>query len=194
MTGLNELFRSAGKVMVLRTLYRADTPLSGREVERRAGLSNRATMLALKDLVDARVVNLEIAGRAHQYSLNAGHYLVAKAITPAFEAEELFWADLAKTVQRIVRPKPIAAVATGPLVREETDYGGRVTLTILFSGGRERVKSFRSMVKLAERIRDRHALILEYQLLDLNTMDKEEYDPLWRRVEREGILLFGQLP
>jgi hypothetical protein len=194
MIGLNVLLRNASKVMVLRTLYHAEGPLTGREIERRTGLSNRATMLSLEDLCDIRAVDMEISGRAHLYTLNDDHYLISKAIRPAFEAEDLFWADFAKTVQRIVRPKPIAAIATGPLVREETEYGGRVTLTMLFSTGHDRIRSFRSINKLADRIRGRHALILEYQLLDLNTMDREEYNPLWRRVEREGILLFGELP
>lgn len=194
MNGLNAFFRSRGQVMVLRVLYHADAPLTGREVERRARLSNRAAMLALEALTDIRAVNAQRAGRANLYSLNLNHYLVAKAVRPAFEAEHMFWADLAKTVQRVVRPRPLAAVATGPLVRDETEYGGRITLTVLFLTGRDRLKSFRSIQRLGELIKDRHDLTLEYQLLDTNTMDKEEYDPLWRRVEREGILLFGTLP
>jgi hypothetical protein len=192
--GLNVIFRSVGKVMVLRALYHATKPMTGREVERISDLSNRSTMVSLEDLVDARVVDVERTARANYYGLNKGHYLFAKVLKPAFDAEDLFWADVAKTVQRAVRPAPLAAVATGPLVRDEADYGGRITLTILFSSGRDRIKALRSIQRLAERIRDRHAMALEYQLLDLNTMDKEEYDPLWRRVEREGILLFGELP
>jgi hypothetical protein len=192
--GLNVILQNLSRLMVLRTLYHADEPVSGREVERRTGLSNRATMLALDDLVDIHAVNLEKRGRANSYTLNRAHFLVARALRPAFDAEDMFWADVARTVQRVVRPKPRAAIATGPLVRDEADYGGRITLTILFQTGRARIKSLRSIQKLAERIRDRHSLTLDYQMLDLNTMDKEEYDPLWRRVEREGILLFGTLP
>ena len=194
MHGLNVILQNLSRLMVLRALYHAEEPLSGREVERRTGLSNRGTMLALEELTDIRAVNLERSGRANIYTLNRNHFLVAKALRPAFDAEDMFWADVAKTVQRVVRPRPRAAIATGPLVRDEADYGGRITLTILFQTGRGRIKSLRSIQKLAERIRDRHSLTLEYQLLDLNTMDEEEYDPLWRRVEREGILLFGTLP
>jgi len=192
--GLNVILQNLSRLMVLRTLYHADEPVSGREVERRTGLSNRATMLALDDLVDIHAVNLEKRGRANSYTLNRAHFFVARALRPAFDAEDMFWADVARTVQRVVRPKPRAAIATGPLVRDEADYGGRITLTILFQTGRARIKSLHSIQKLAERIRDRHSLTLDYQMLDLNTMDKEEYDPLWRRVEREGILLFGTLP
>ena len=85
-------------------------------------------------------------------------------------------------------------MATGPLAREETEYGGRLILTMLFASGRSRIKSLATIRPLAEAIRDRYALVLEPHLLDVNTMDREEYIPLWRRVEREGILLFGNLP
>jgi hypothetical protein len=194
MHGLNIILANRSQLMVLRVLNNTDEPLTGRSVERQCGLSNRATMLALEALVDARAVHREKSGRAHLYTLNQDHYLVDRALKPAFEAEDLFWDDLKKTVRRIVRPRPLAAVATGPLARDETEYGGRLMLTMLFSSGRSRIKSLAAIETLAETIRERYALILEHYLVDINTMDREEYVPLWRRVEREGILLFGTLP
>ena len=194
MKGLNVLFRNLSHVMVLRVLYQAEEPLTGREIERRSGLSNRATMLALESLDAARAVDMEVSGRSYLYTLNERHYLVRKALKPIFTAEQTFWEDFAKTVQRTIRPKPLAAVATCPLARDETEYGGRITLTILFSTGKKRIKALRSIHRLGELVRDRYCLVLDHHLLDRNTMDEEEYDPLWRRVEREGILLFGSLP
>ena len=194
MHGLNFILANRSQLMVLRTLYYSDKPLTGRAVERLSGLANRTTMLALETLVAARAVYIEETTRANYYTLNHNHYLVAKALKPAFDAEEMFWDDLRKTVRRLVRPRPIAAVATGPLARDETEYGGRLMLTMIFSNGKNRIKSLATIRDLAETIRDRYALILEHYLLDTNTMDREEYVPLWRRVEREGILLFGTLP
>jgi hypothetical protein len=181
-------------LLVLRTLYHAEEPLTGREIERRTGLSNRTTMLALETLVDASVVHREQDTHAHWYELNTNHYLAAKVLKPAFEAEDLFWDDLRKTVRRVVHPRPIAAVATGPLARDEGLSEGRIDLTMLFSTGRNRMRAFRSMEELGDTIWDRYGLSMDYTLLDVNTMDDDEYDTLWRRVEREGILLFGTLP
>lgn len=180
--------------MVLRVLCHADAPMTGRAVERECGLSNRATMNALDSLVAARAVNMEQSGRAHLYEVNGYNYLVSKAIRPAFDAEELFWNDLTKTIRKILKPRPIAALATGPLARDETEYGGRLMLTILYDDGRKRIKSLASIQQLAQAVRDRYSLVLEHNLLDVNTMDRKEYEPLWRRVEREGILLLGNLP
>jgi DNA-binding transcriptional ArsR family regulator len=194
MRGLNAVLCNMSHVAVLRTLHHASDPLTGREVERRSGLANRSTMLALESLVDMRAVHMEVSGRSYLYTLNRKHYLVTKGLNAAFKAEDMFWADVAKTVRAVVRPKPLAAVATGPLVRDETEYGGRITLTVLFATRKGRIKALRSLHTLADRIRDRHSLILEHHVLDVNTMDERQYIPLWRRVEREGILLFGTLP
>lgn len=194
MQGLNYLLANRSQLVVLRTLYEAESPLSGRAVERASGLSNRAVMTALHTLTDANAVNCQVSPATHLYSLNHNHYLVAKALKPAFEAEEMFWVDVRKTVRRIVKPRPHAAVATGPLAREENEYGGRVTLIMLFSSGSNRIKSLASIQKLAQTFRDRYSLTLEHYLLDPRTMNRSENEPLWNRVEREGILLFGSLP
>jgi len=194
MQGLNFILANKSRVMVLRTLFEAEQPLSGRAVEKKCGLSNRATMCALEILVEARAVHREKNGRSHLYTINHNNYFVDKVMETAFEAEELLWDDLRKTVRRTVRPRPLAAVATGPLAREENDYGGKLILTMLFPSGRSRIRSLSSMTNLAEAVRDRYGMILEHHLMDINTMDKGKYLPIWRRVEREGILLFGTLP
>ena len=194
MQGLNAILGNRSQLMVLRTLYHARQPMTGRDVERAVQMSNRATMLALESLCEAGVVHLEPAGRAYHYSLNRTHYLIAKGLKAAFDSEVLFWDDVSRTIRRVVRPRPMAAVATGPLAREEADYGGRMTLTMLFETGRERQRALMAMDRLADAVLNRYSMTAEYHLLDLNTMDREEYEPLWRRVAREGILLYGTLP
>ena len=53
------------------------------------------------------------------------------------------WDDLRKIVRRVVHPRPIAAVATGPLARDETLSEGRIELSMVFSSGRSRLRAFR---------------------------------------------------
>jgi hypothetical protein len=194
MLGINYLLARYSQLLVLRVLYRADTPLSGRQIERRTGLSNRAVMLALEALRELCAVHLELAGNRHHYTLNRDNYFVAKAIRPAFDAEDLFWADFTKTVRRHVRPRPLAAVATGPLARDENALNTKIQLTLLFATGRNRIRAFRGMDALTDEVYQRYAVLVDPVLLDINNMDEEKNDTLWRRVEREGILLFGSLP
>ncbi len=194
MHGLDVLLCRQSQVLILRTLYHAEERLTGREIERRTGLSNRATMLALENLVDASALYKKVDTHAHLYKINTNHYLVAKAIIPAFEVEDLFWTDLRKVIRRYVLPRPLATVATGPLTRDEMWSSGCLELTMLFSTGRNRLRAFNSMETLSETIWNRYALSIEPNLLDINTMNKESYETLWHRIEREGILLFGTLP
>jgi hypothetical protein len=194
MQGLNILLSRYSHLLVLRALYHTQTPLSGREIERRTGLSNRATMMALDYLVEQAAVLFTEQTNAHQYALNRNHYFVMKALKPAFEAEDLFWTDFRKAVRRHVHPYPIAAVATGPLARDEYSLNLKIELTMLFATGRHRIRAFSCMDALAEAVWMRYAASVEPVLLDLNTMDQDKYDTLWRRVAREGVLLFGSLP
>ena len=194
MHGLNRLLSKPSNLLVLRCLYYADEPLSGREVERRTGLSNRATMLALDQLCTMAATQVEETPSSNWYSINANHYLIAKGLKHVFEAEENFWDDLRRVVRRVVHPRPIAAVATGPLARDESLSTGTVNLIMLFSTNRHSLRAFRCMDQLGDALWDRHAVNLEYELLDVRNMDNEENTALWKRVEREGILLFGSLP
>jgi hypothetical protein len=194
MKALDFLLANRSQLAVLRVLCHAAGPLSGRAVQRAGGLSNRSTMVALHALVELRAVLVEPAGRRHAYTVNRRHYLVERALQPAFDAEDLFWTDVARTVRRCVRPRPLAAVATGPIAREEPQYGGRLLLTMLFSSGRNRLRALASLRELAAAVQERYALVVEHTLLDTATMNQPEYEPLWRRVAREGILLFGTLP
>ncbi len=194
MHGLNLLITRYSQLLVLRTLFHAQTPLTGREIERRTGLSNRATMLALDALADSYAVLFEETGNKHLYTLNRTNYFVTKGLKPAFEAEDLFWTDFTKTVRCHVLPRPIAAVATGPLARDESSLNTRIQLTMIFSTGRNRIRAFSCMDPLNEVVRQRYAVSIDPVLLDINNMDEDKNDALWRRVEREGILLFGTLP
>ncbi len=194
MHGLNLLLPRYSQLLVLRTLYHANEPLTGREVERRTGLSNRATMMALNSLVAVSAVLFDESPHHHAYTLNRDHYFIAKGLKQAFEAEDLFWSDFRKTVRRLIKPKPLAAIVTGPLARDDNALNTRVQLTLLFSSGRNRIRAFSSLDPLNEATQLRYAVSIDPVLLDINNMDAEKYQTLWRRVEREGILLFGTLP
>lgn len=182
------------QLLVLRVLYHAEEPLSGREVERRTGLSNRAAMMALEDLVACAVVDRALAGNAHLYTLNTSHYLFARTLKPGFEAEDLFWDDVRKAVRRVVVPRPLAAVATGPLSRDESLPTGRIELTMIFATRRHRIRAFQTMDKLSDVVWQRYGAEVDPILLDVVSMNREAYETLWRRIEREGILLFGTIP
>ena len=195
MHALNRILGKQSHLAVLRVLHASEeVPLTGREVQRRAGLSNRAAMQALEGLADASVVLREETAAAHYFRLNSRHYLWTKAVRPALEAEFAVWEDLRKTVRRLITPRPEAAMVTGPLVRDEHAESGKLDVHLLFVGGRQRLQAYRCLERLAERIRERYALEISCTFMDMRNMDDPEFQDLWRRIAREGVLLFGKLP
>ncbi|MCF7837359.1 MAG: hypothetical protein K9N49_01895 [Candidatus Marinimicrobia bacterium] len=193
MQTLDRLLGKQSHLRLLRTLYGAETPLSGRDLQRRTGLSNRATMQALGALCAIGAVERWQEGTRYRHRLNTGHYWVAKVLAPAFEAERQFWQDLARTIRKHLRPRPMAAVLTGSLARQGEPVNARLDLVLLFQNGRTRLAACRGLPVLTAALACRYALPSSVTLVDLNSMDRQEYDALWRRVEREGLLLFGNL-
>ena len=194
MHGLDLILNKTSHLLVLRELYHAEEALTGRELQRRTGLSNRATMLALESLVDTSVVRCETTPQANWYEANSNNYFFSRALKVVFETEDMFWDDLRKVIRKTILPRPTAAVITGPLARNDAESSGKLEITMLFSSGRNRMRAFRSFEDLIEAVWERYALNVEANWLDGNSVELEEYETLWRRIEREGVLLFGTLP
>ena len=194
MHGLNPILGKISHIKVLRVLHRAKEKLSGREIQRRSGLSNRATMLALEELTAHRVLRAEITSVHHFYEPNPKSFLWTKSLRSALDAEDLFWDDLRKVVRRSIKPVPEAAIVTGHLAREDHAEGGTLELNLLYEGGRQRLQAYRCLERLREKVDERYALEITVTFMDMRTMDAPEFQTLWKRIAREGVLLFGKLP
>jgi hypothetical protein len=194
MHGLNPILGKISHLKVLRVLHRAKVKLSGREIQRRSGLSNRATMMALEALSAKRILRSEITSVHYFYEPNPQSFLWIKSVRPALDAEELFWDDLRKLVRRTVKPVPEAAMVTGVLTREESSESGMLELHLLYEGGRQRLQAYRCMERLRDKVDQRYALEITVTFMDMRNMDDPEFQALWKRIAREGVLLFGKLP
>jgi hypothetical protein len=194
MQGLNSILGTKSHLKVLRVLQRAEEPLTGREIQRQAGLSNRAAMLALESLTEQRILRVEVTASKYLYHINRRHFLWAKAVRPALEGEEGFWEDVRKLVMRSVKPRPEAAMATGPLARDESSEEGVLDLHLLFTTGRQRLQAYQCLERIRKRVEDRYGLEVNVTFMDKRNMDDPEFMNLWKRIAREGVLLFGKLP
>jgi len=194
MNGLNAILGKASHLRVLRVLNRGNGPLTGREIQRRCGLSNRAVMTALEELVAQRAVLMEATPSRYLFEPNTKHYLWSKAVRPALEAEERFWEDLRKLVRRTFKPRPEAAMVTGRIARDDTAETGTLDLHLLFESGRQRLQAYRCLDRMREQADLRYAMEVEVTFMDMRNMDDPEFLELWKRIAREGVLLFGRLP
>ena len=194
MQGLNQILGTKSHLKVLRVLHRSDEPMAGREIQRKAGLSNRAAMMALEALSEQRVLTVEVTSTKYLYQINRKHFLWAKAVRPALEGEEGFWEDVRKLVMRSVKPRPEAAMATGALARDEMSEEATLDLHLLFSTGRHRLQAYQCLERIQKRVDERYGLEVDVTFMDKRNMDDPEFQLLWKRIAREGVLLFGKLP
>jgi hypothetical protein len=67
---------------------------TGREIAKLAGFSVPATHESLKDLHSRNILNLDVIGKQHIYSLNEGDRTVCKIIRPMFEAENNYKGEI----------------------------------------------------------------------------------------------------
>ncbi len=67
-----------GQISVLRALWKAPTPLTGRQVQQPAGVHNRTAMQCLEDLEQLGLLRRRDVGRAYLYSLRRSHRVVAR--------------------------------------------------------------------------------------------------------------------
>jgi predicted nucleotidyltransferase len=85
---MHEVLDSPSKVAILRILAsRQGMKATGREIAKLSGFSVPSTHDSLKSLHDRQILNLEIIGKQHIYTLNEEARIVQKIIRPMFEAE-----------------------------------------------------------------------------------------------------------
>ena len=108
---IDDIIGSPCKVGLLRAITsRKGFRATGREIARLAGFSVPATHESLKDLYAHNILNLEVMGRQHIYSLNEDSRIVQKIIRPMFEAESESRDDIGSFIMKILKHQGIQRV------------------------------------------------------------------------------------
>ncbi|MBP9854635.1 MAG: nucleotidyltransferase domain-containing protein [Candidatus Omnitrophica bacterium] len=85
---INEIIDSPSKLAILRVFAsRKGLKATGREIAKLSGYSVPSTHESLKDLNGRNILNLEVIGKQHIYTLNEDDRIVKKIIRPLFETE-----------------------------------------------------------------------------------------------------------
>jgi len=85
---MTDLFETASRAPVLRSLARSTTPLSARAVGRAANISHTAAAATLKDLEAMGLTSHVRIGRADAYELVRANAYVERMVLPLIEAEQ----------------------------------------------------------------------------------------------------------
>lgn len=87
---LDVVFSTWSHTAVLRALQDSAVGVTGREIARLAGMNHRSCLKALSTLESISIVNRQMGGRDHLFTLNRDHLLVSEGILPLLKLEREF--------------------------------------------------------------------------------------------------------
>lgn len=122
---IDNILNSPSKLAVLRIL--ASRPkgfkATGREIAKLSGYSAPSTHESLKDLHIRDVLELDIIGKQHVYSLNEENRIVQKIIRPMFHAESGFKKEIRGFLLEEIRKNRIKSVIVSLVLYGSTERG-----------------------------------------------------------------------
>jgi len=135
---LDTILDSRTKIKIIR-LFISRTPdfrSSGREIAKRIKVSPPATHAALKELYNQNILNLEIIGRQHIYSLNTRGRIVKDILTPVFKKELSFKEDIktflvTKMKALKIKQKILSLILYGSLQRSQAGPKSDVDVAVV---------------------------------------------------------------
>lgn len=187
---LDDILSSPAKIAVLRAVLRVGSPLSGREIARRAGVVYNPAYNALQALVASGVLSKQDHGRVTTYSLRDPHSPLIAGLRELFDREETRTsAAVAELAEAL--PGIRAIVLFGSEARGQAKPGSDTDLLFIIdhlnAETTERIQE--ACLGLAER----YGLALSWHLADLEQVrDWDATDEqFWRNVLSDGIWLHG---
>jgi predicted nucleotidyltransferase len=188
---LEKLFSSPAKVAVLRVICSANSPLSGRETIRRAGVTYSPGWNALQDLVASGVLSKRDHGRASAYELRDPEEALLQSIRALFAAEDERSAAIISGLASQL-DEALSIILYGSEARGDAEAASDTDLLIIVQDRTAAIEEHidRSCLGIA----GDYSLALSWHIADLADLREwEETDSeFWRNILRDGIRLSGE--
>jgi predicted nucleotidyltransferase/biotin operon repressor len=191
---LDVVLGQRSKVRLLRLLLRSHGQLTGREIARQTGLSQRTCHTSLRGLERQGIVLRSRAGTAHLYRLNEEHVLVTDVLVPAFRTETDLvqkYADAARLGLKI----PVESVILyGSVARGTERPGSDVDLMFIVRDAKVAEKGRMLLGPLAASLARRFGSVPQIVFTDSRTFrsNVRRRNPYYSAVVQDGRVLFGK--
>lgn len=136
---ISEIINTPSKLAILRVFVsREGLKATGSEIAKLAGFSVPSTHESLKDLHARNILNREIIGRQHIYSLNEEDRIVQKVLRPMFEVENNYKKEirdlLLEEIQKAGLKKSIVSmILYGSIQKGTARKGSDVDVAVVVS-------------------------------------------------------------
>lgn len=195
---LDAVLGTTTKVRILRALVRLDSPVSGTEARRLAGVrSVRAMRASLDELTELGILLHEQTGSVHLYRIRRAHHLVAPLMA-LFDAESNRISEVRSALRAALESSGLLAsvqaiVIFGSNARGEAGPGSDLDLLVV-TRDESAASPVRDVLMEAGRgIEERFGPFLSpYVLPEARVRERyQDGDPLMLAIEEEGRALIG---
>ena len=195
---LDDIVGQASKVALLRELYFALKPETGRRLAILAGLSPRASHQTLATLVNLGLVRQTPAGNALLFSLDRGHPIVQKAISPLFDYEKGREEEVFGAIKQWMKISPrqyLSLILFGSAGTRKEKASSDIDLLCVVPNAPYAEKARQSGESLATMIKEQYSKTLSFHVLTTKEF-RERYrsgNDYVRDAVESGTLLEGKL-
>jgi len=191
---LNEIFSAYSNIAVIRELRYTKNGFSGREIAKRAGLSAPAAINSLSHLESLKIVNRQIGGRDHIFTLNISNYFVKTTLLPNLDAESKFYDSIVKDIKKILSKKTISVFLFGSVARKEESIQSDFDICIVFSSLNDKKIVEEKVNVCRDELRNNYGISLAPFYISVKEFQQRAKlkKPPINEILKEGILLFGQ--
>lgn len=183
---LDAVLSAPSRLSVLRALFRAKSPLSGRALARAAGINHQGAAVALAALARLGLVERRPAGRSDQWRLDRRRWIVSELLLPLFEREAEHADGVAGAIKKGLRGKAAAVLLGGAAAKGRLEPGRPVELIVVegASGRRPLSEALRGLAAL---MKEQWSVGLEVRLLPRREAARvAAVEDLWELLPVEG--------
>lgn len=188
---LDDILSSPAKVAVLRAVLRVASPLSGREIIRRASVGYGPGWKALQALTASGVLSKQQHGRVSTYAVRDPALPLIGRLRDLFADEHGRTREVAAELAERI-PEALSIALFGSEARGDAKPGSDTDLLVVVDRTRQDVE--RRVRDACLDLAERHGLALAWHVADLGELrewDKVDH-PFWRNVLKDGLNLHGE--
>jgi predicted nucleotidyltransferase len=166
--------------------------ISGREIARISGLSNRAVQNSLANLESLGLVDRIVGGRDHLFTLNRNNKIVSKIIKYIFEFEDGFSKEIIFSIKKKLSTLVSSLILFGSVARKEENYSSDFDLCIVYTNNKNKIENIVS--ELRDKLFDDYKVTLAPFYItetDFKKRAKKNLSPV-NNIIKDGILLAGK--
>ena len=191
---LDEIFRTWSNIAVLRALLDTKTGASGNEVARLSGMNPRSAFKALTLLEELGLVNRQIGGRDHLFTLNRENYFIQEAIIKLFEVEDNFMKEIVKSLETILKKRVYSAVIFGSTARKEESVLSDLDICCIVNSNMDKLFIRNSINKKSQLLKKKFGVKPSLVLFTKSEFYKKRKTQLVRSIVSEAVLITGKNP